>query len=92
MSSDKKKAKSLPTAAEDALNTTGVSDIAMMICIDKNGKQHVLKGKNVENDSNNTFPIKTKEIQEITAMSVVKYSGSNCITYVLGGTSYSICW
>lgn len=92
MPANNKPAKSLPSAATNALNAAGVNDIAMMICIDKNGQQHVLRGDGVDNSPNNTFPIATTEIQEITPMSIVKYTGSTCITYVQGGTSYTICW
>jgi len=82
----------IPPAAIAALQAAGVKDIALMSCIDKDGNTHILKGDRVTDHPDATFPIKTSEIQSITPISVVKYTGSTCITYVQGGTLYTICW
>ena len=87
-----KPTRPLPQAAINALQADGVGDIALTICIDKNGNQHVLRGDGVNDSQKNTFPIATTEIQDITPMSAVKYKGSTCITYVQGGVAYTVCW
>jgi len=40
----------IPAAAIDALKTAGIGDVVVMLCIDKTGKVHQLKGAGV-NDS-----------------------------------------
>lgn len=44
----------IPAAAIDALKNAGVGDIVVMLCIDKNGNVHQLKGTGV-NDSDQTL-------------------------------------
>lgn len=83
----------IPAVALDALKQAGIADVAIMTCIDKNGKIHHLKADTVNDHSDKAaFPIATTEIKNITAISIVEHSGSNCITYVAGGTIYRYCW
>jgi len=82
----------IPAAALEALQKAGISDIAIMTCIDKNGKMHSLKGDGVNDNPTPTFPIATTEIQNITPISLVQHKGSTCVTYVIGGVSVTYCW
>ncbi len=82
--------KDLPEAAKQALEAAGV-DVAAVICVDKQGKTHMLKGSDV-NERETKFPIETTAIEEITATSMVRYKGSHCITIVIGGIPHTYCW
>ena len=82
--------KDLPEAAKKALEEAGV-DVAAVICVDKQGKTHMMKDKNVR--SNDTkFPIETTVIEDITPISMVRHKGSHCITIMIGSTPVTICW
>ena len=82
--------KDLPEAAKKALKDAGI-DIATVICVDKKGKTHMMKDKDVR--SNDTkFPIENTAIEEITPMSMVRHKGSTCVTIIIGGQSVTYCW
>ncbi len=80
----------LPEAAKKALEEAGV-DVAAVICVDKQGKTHMMKDKNVSGNDTK-FPIETTAIEDITPMSMVRHKGSQCVTIIIGGVSYTICW
>ena len=83
----------IPAAALEALKQAGIADVAIMTCIDKNGKIHHLKGDAVKDHSDTaSFPIATTAIKNITSISIVEHTGSNCITYVMGGALFRYCW
>ncbi len=82
--------KDLPEAAKQALEDAGI-DLAAAICVDKQGKMHMLKGSGV-NGRDTKFPIQTTAIEDITTMSAVQYKGSTCITIMVGGLPYTYCW
>ncbi len=82
--------KDLPEAAKKALEEAGI-DLAAAICVDKQGKTHMLKGSGV-NGRDTNFPITTTAIEEITSTSMVRYKGSHCITIVIGGSPHTYCW
>jgi hypothetical protein len=82
----------IPAAALEALKNAGVDDIAFMTCVDKNGKSHYLKGNGV-NDTERAYPFPLNTtVQEISQISLIKHTGSTCITYVSGGVVITYCW
>lgn len=70
--------------------TVGASGLAGILAIDKTGNIHVLRPENVGQHPAQ-FPIKTKEIESITPVSVVAYKGSFCISLVIGGKACIFC-
>jgi len=82
----------IPPAAIAALQAAGVTDIAVMKCIDKKGNTRLLTGDGVRDHPDPQFPIATTEILGITPISEVHYKGSYCMTYIMGGSSISFCW
>ncbi len=86
------KVTELPEAARNALDAAGITDIAGMMVIDKKGTIHMLKSKEVTHRENVTFPIATTEIQGITSSSIVRYTGSDCITIIINGVPVTYCW
>ncbi|MDH5479847.1 MAG: hypothetical protein OEX11_03705 [Nitrosomonas sp.] len=80
----------IPEAAQRALEQAGI-DVATIACFDKSGEMQILKASGV-NEEQKTFPIQTTAIEDITAISVVRYKGSNCATIMVGGLPYSFCW
>ncbi len=86
------KIKELPKAAKEALAAAGITDIALITILDKNGQTFILKDKDVSFSEAVRFPISTTAIEGVTPISVVRFKGSNCIAYFWGGTSYQVCW
>ncbi len=82
----------IPAAALDALKNAGIGDIAFITCVDKTGKTHHLKGNGV-NDNERAYPFTLNTtVQEISQITLIKHTGSTCITYVSGGGSITYCW
>lgn len=70
---------SIPSEALVALKKSGISDITVMICIDKNGKIHQLKGEGVtDNKQAPVDPITTAAtgIQTISLIQHLDHSNS----------------
>ncbi len=84
--------KEIPAAALAALKEAGVDDIAVMTCRCKDGTTYDLKGPGVTATENPTFPITNTTIYDITPVSIVRHSGSTCITIIVAGRSVVYCW
>jgi hypothetical protein len=82
--------KDLPEAAKKAMDEAGI-DVAAVICVDKKGKTHMMKDKNVRG-KDAKFPIETTAIEDITPISMVRHKGSTCVTIIIGGDPVTICW
>ncbi len=80
----------IPSTVQQALKEAGI-DVAAITCLDKNGEIQILQASDV-NERETVYPIQTTAIEDITSMSTVRYKGSQCVTIVIGGSSYTYCW
>jgi hypothetical protein len=71
---------SIPAAAIDALKTAGIGDVVVMLCIDKTGKVHQLKGAGV-NDSDQTAarPL-TTTTTGVQTISIIEHAEASAAT------------
>ncbi len=82
----------IPDAATDALGERGITDIAVITVLDKQGRTHILKARDVTGGQNVRFPIATTAIEGVEPISVIRFKGSNCLAYFVGGVSRQFCW